>query len=150
MSNMFRGTMKKKSPSAGIAIAMSLDELDRPTHCPENVDEESWQHLCKIRRIKIDSEKAIADLDADIAETAEAVGERESSAHELEQALEDATNELEDWRKERNYRLNNAELVLAITQGQLEVSPELLQPNLEGAILITESVISKLNLDIQV
>jgi hypothetical protein len=42
MSNMFRGTMLKKTPAANVAMAMSLEELDRPTYCPENVDEESW------------------------------------------------------------------------------------------------------------
>ena len=61
--------MQKKTPSAGITMAMSLEELDRPTHCPENVDEESWAHLIKIRRSKIDSEKSIAALSADITET---------------------------------------------------------------------------------
>ena len=34
MTNMFRNTMQKKTPSAGAVIAMSLDELDRPGHCP--------------------------------------------------------------------------------------------------------------------
>ena len=68
---MFRGTMKKKTPSVGVAMAMSLEELDRPIHCPENVDEESWLHLVKIRRTKIDSEKIIAALDGDISETAQ-------------------------------------------------------------------------------
>ena len=45
--------------------------------------------------------------------------------------------------------LNNAELVLAVTRGQLEVTPDIMTPNLGGAILITESTISRLNQDIQ-
>jgi hypothetical protein len=69
MSNMFRGTMLKKSPAANVAMAMSLEELDRVAYCPENVDEESWKHLCKIRRDKIQSEERIQALEADIAET---------------------------------------------------------------------------------
>ena len=32
MSNMFRGTMLKKTPAAGVTMAMSLDELDKPNH----------------------------------------------------------------------------------------------------------------------
>ena len=51
---------------------------------------------------------------------------------------------LKIWRKNRNYMLNNTELVLAVTRGQLEVSPDILTPNLDGAILITESTISRL------
>ena len=149
MTNMFRNTMQKKTPSASVVIAMSLDELDRPAHCPEHVDLDSWKHLCKIRRLKIESEKGINALDGDIAETQEAVDEREAEAAALEQALTEAIEGLETWRKDRNYRLNNTEIVLTVPQGQLEVKPKLLQPNLEGAILITEPVITKLNQDIQ-
>jgi hypothetical protein len=69
MSNMFRGTMLKKTPAANVAMAMSLEELDRHTYCPENVDDESWKHLCKIRREKIQSEERIQALEGDIAET---------------------------------------------------------------------------------
>ena len=29
---MFRGTMLKKTPAAGVTMAMSLDELDKPNH----------------------------------------------------------------------------------------------------------------------
>ena len=149
MTNMFRNTMQKKTPSASVVIAMSLDELDRPAHCPEHVDLDSWKHLCKIRRMKIESEKGIAALDSDIAETQEAVEERETEAVGLEQALTEAIEGLEQWRKDRNYQLNNTEIVLTVPQGQLEVKPPLLQPNLEGAILITEPLITKLNQDIQ-
>jgi len=66
---MFRGTMLKKTPAANVAMAMSLEELDRLNYCPENVDEESWKHLCKIRRDKIASEERIQALETDIAET---------------------------------------------------------------------------------
>ena len=76
MSQMFRGTMKVKAERSaggggagggGSAVPLTLEELDRPSHCPESVDEDSWLHLVKIRRTKIDSEKAIARLETDIA-----------------------------------------------------------------------------------
>ena len=86
MSNMFRGTMMKKTPAANVAIAMSLEELDRPTYCPENVDEDSWKHLCKIRRDKIASEERIQALEADIAET-DQVRTRKCNLPELNNVL---------------------------------------------------------------
>jgi len=46
--------------------------------------------------------------------------------------------------------LNNTEIVLALEQGQLEVKPQDMAPNLQGATLITESVIVKLNQEIEV
>ena len=76
MSQMFRGTMKVKATERGgasggggatIGSPLTLEELDRPSHCPEGVEDHWWLHLVKIGRAKIDSEKAIARLESDIA-----------------------------------------------------------------------------------
>ena len=64
--------------------------------------------------------------------------------------LEDAIAHLETWRKDKNYKLNNTEILLAVTHGQYEVEPQKMSPYLPGAALITESMITKLNQDIQV
>jgi len=149
MSNMFRGTMLKKTPAAGVTMAMSLDELDKPNHCPENVDEDSWKHLCELRRKKIESEEKIQALDEDIYSTDQVVMEREAAAQFIATELEQAVSGLEVWRKDRNYKLNNTEVLFAITQGQLEVDPQKMSPYIPGASLITESMITKLNLEIQ-
>ena len=104
MSQMFRGTMKVKAErssgggggvSGGGAVPLTLEELDRPSHCPESVDEDSWLHLVKIRRAKIKSEKAIAQLESDIAETEAAVSERVRVAESLENHLSTAVEGLE-------------------------------------------------------
>ena len=150
MSNMFRGTMLKKTPAQGVTMAMSLDELDKGNHCPENVDEDSWKHLCALRRKKIESEEKIHNIDSDIYETDQAVVEREATAIRVANELEQAVSSLETWRKDRNYKLNNTEILFAITQGQLELMPEKMSPYIPGACLITESMITKLNQEIQV
>ncbi len=93
--------MLKKTPAAGVAMAMSLDELDKPAHCPENIDEESWKHLCEIRRKKIESEEKIRALDADIYETDLTVYEREKMSNDCAKDLVDAIEGLESWRKDR-------------------------------------------------
>ena len=70
-------------------------------------------------------------------------------ASELEQAIAD----LDFFRKDRNYKMNNTEILFAITQGQLEIMPKKVWPTspyIGGASLITESMISKLNQEIQV
>ena len=49
--------------------------------------------------------------------------------------------------------MNNTEILFAITQGQLEIMPKKIWPTspyIGGASLITESMISKLNQEIQV
>ena len=150
MSNMFRGTMLKKTPAAGVTMALSLDELDKSTYCPENVDEDSWKKLCELRRKKIQSEEKIQILDNEIYETDQSVCERDKLAKSVFKDLEDSISYLESWRKDKNYKLNNTELLLAVTQGQLEVETQRMSPYLLGAVLITESAITKLNQEIQV
>ena len=150
MSNMFRGTMMKKTQAAGVTMALSLDELDRPTHCPENIEEDSWKHLCELRRKKIQSEEKIHTLDNEIYETDQSVCERAANAKRLEHALEQAVANLETWRKDKNYKLNNTEILLAVTKGQLEVDTQKMSPYLPGATVISESMITSLNQDIQV
>ena len=76
--------------------------------------------------------------------------EREAAAQFIATELEQAVSGLEVWRKDRNYKLNNTEVLFAITQGQLEVDPQKMSPYIPGASLITESMITKLNLEIQV
>ena len=73
MSTMFMGSpapkMTKTAPVAVAALALSLQELDRDSHCPEGVDLDSWKHLCLLRRKKITSEEEISQLVAELAET---------------------------------------------------------------------------------
>ncbi len=56
--------------------------------------------------------------------------ERETTANDLAEALHEAIVGLDMWRKDKNYRLNNTEIVLAIDQVSLifqilEKSPNL-------------------------
>jgi hypothetical protein len=44
------------------------------------------------------------------------VHERETAANDFADALNDAIVSLDSWRKDKNYRLNNTEIVLAIDQ----------------------------------
>jgi hypothetical protein len=46
--------------------------------------------------------------------------------------------------------LKHKNRALAVTHGQYEVEPQKMSPYLPGAALITESMITKLNQDIQV
>ncbi len=74
MSNMFLGTALTKPTAQASSLPqnfVSLDDLDKPSCCPENVDLDSWRALCILRRRKIDSERQIANVVADLAETEE-------------------------------------------------------------------------------
>ena len=36
--------------------------MDRPVHCPENIDRSSWQVMCRLRREKIAMEEDLRSL----------------------------------------------------------------------------------------
>ena len=69
-------------------MALSLDELDKSSHCPENVDEDSWKKLCEVRRKKIESEEKIQALDNEIYETDQSVCERGALSVQVAKDLE--------------------------------------------------------------
>ena len=70
----------------------------------------------------------------------------------------EANKRMEDCRRERNFAVNNAEIVLTLPRGQIEFErreEEIdedadFNPLLKGAVLLTDSVVDKLNHDIAV
>ena len=88
-------------------------------------------------------------MNNEIYETGQSVCERSINAKHLERALEQAIANLETWQKDKNYKSNNTEIVLAMTKGQLEVETQKMSPYLPGTTLISESMITSLNQDIQ-
>jgi hypothetical protein len=78
------------------------------------------------------------------------VAEREEAAQKSVSVLLTNRERLEAWRKEKNQLVNNVEIVLNLARGQIEVPTFEAEPNLQGAVLLTNSVIDKLNSEIGV
>ena len=57
---------------------------------------------------------------------------------------------LSRFSRESNRRINNVDLVLTLKRGQIEVETQDLVPELGGAVLLKEGLISNLNGDIGV
>ena len=68
----------------------------------------------------------------------------------------DAQTRMEAFRKDRNFKVNNTELVLTLPRGQIEVMTydedveDDCNPHLKGSVLLTDTVIDKLNHEIGV
>ena len=121
MSNMFLGTALTQpiggGPNANSqsnSIPATIEELDRPSNCPENVDSDSWAVFCGLRRRKIESEKSIAAAVAELTETEESVEEREEAAEKTASAVIEATERLKEWRLRKNSLINDLEIVLTL------------------------------------
>lgn len=78
------------------------------------------------------------------------MSERETIAERAGTAVVNSRAQLEAWRKEKNYQINNVQILLAVTRGQIEIEISDQEPTLNRAVLLTESVITKLNNDIGV
>lgn len=81
---------------------------------------------------------------------AKVLKERELGALRTEQSLRETLATFDLWQKDKIYRLNDPEVVLTVDRGQLEVEPSLMKPELSGAVLISESMVTKLNQEILV
>ncbi len=80
----------------------------------------------------------------------QSVQDRQEMATKTAQGLSDAQEQLVRWKKERNRLVNNVELVLTVSRGQLEIPINQTEPEVPGAVLLTESVVTKLNQEIGV
>ena len=78
------------------------------------------------------------------------MSERESCLDRATAALTRAKDQLRQFRKDKNYELANVPLLLAVKRGQIEMGLGESDPHIEGAVLITESTITRLNNDIGV
>ncbi|XP_071744297.1 cilia- and flagella-associated protein 43 isoform X2 [Lepeophtheirus salmonis] len=151
MSNMFRGTVIKKTTNTKTsgALALSLDELDRLSNCPDSVDQESWKILCLLRRKRINLESQILYIETLIYETEAVVQNREEAAKVNEAIAEDAINTVEEWRRQRDYELINSPILIDLPLGQIKANIDPLEPINPNVILISEDLIDKLKFELK-
>lgn len=148
MSNMFMGTLTIKGPKTSTAIGMSLEEMDRPVHCPENIDRSSWNIMCKLRREKIEMEDSLRSLAKEVAEAEIIVEQRGETHAAVEKRINEMKKNLEDFHQTKTELISNRQIQLMLKRGQVEVDMDVMEPTAEDCMIITDSVIDKLNDDI--
>ena len=148
MSNMFMGTLTIKGPKTSTAIGMSLEEMDRPVHCPENIDRASWNTMCKLRRDKISMEEALRALAKEVAEAEIIVDQRRETNTAVEAKISDLKRHQEEFLQTKSELINNRQVQLMMKRGQVEVELDIMEPESRECLIITDSVIDKLNDDI--
>ena len=148
MSNMFMGTLTIKGPKTSTAIGMSLEEMDRPVHCPENIDRSSWTVMCRLRREKIAMEDALRALAKEVAEAEIIVDQRREKHAVVEKKITEMKRNLEEFHISKTELINNRQIQLMLKRGQAEVELGVMEPTAKDCMIITDSVIDKLNDDI--
>ena len=148
MSNMFMGTLTIKGPKTSTAIGMSLEEMDRPVHCPENIDRASWNTMCKLRRDKIAGEDALRSLAKEVSEAEIIVDQRKETNSAVESKIISLKKHQENFLQNKGELINNRQIQLMLKRGQVEVDLDIMEPVSRECVIITDSVIEKLNEDI--
>ena len=145
---MFMGTLTIKGPKTSTAIGMSLEEMDRPVHCPENIDRASWNTMCKLRRDKIAMEDALRSLSKEVAEAEIIVDQRKETNTAVESKIIELKKHQEEFLQSKTELINNRQIQLMLKRGQVEVELDIMEPVAKECMIITDSVIDKLNDDI--
>ena len=148
MSNMFMGTLTIKGPKTSTAIGMSLEEMDRPVHCPENIDRASWTTMCKLRRDKISMEESLRSLSKEVSEAEIIVDQRKETNAAVESKIISFKKHQEVFLQSKAELINNRQIQLMLKRGQVEVDLDIMEPVSRECLIITDSVIEKLNEDI--
>ena len=148
MSNMFMGTLTIKGPKTSTAIGMSLEEMDRPVHCPENIDRASWTTMCKLRRDKITMEESLRSLAKEVSEAEIIVDQRKETNTAVESKIISLKKHQENFLQSKAELINNRQIQLMLKRGQVEVNLDIMEPVSRECLIITDSVIEKLNEDI--
>ena len=145
---MFMGTLTIKGPKTATAIGMSLEEMDRPVHCPENIDRTSWLTMCKLRRDKIAMEDFLRCLAKEVAEAEIIVEQRRETHSIIEVKIGEMRKHEEEFLLSKAQHINNRQIQLIMKRGQVEVDLDIMEPAAKECMIITDSVIDKLNDDI--
>lgn len=137
----------KRKPSANVeAREAPVAPLDREADCPEGVSSYAWERLVELRTQKIQSEAAIRVKANELADMNAFLQRRVADRKNLDDAIQDALDELEALRRRRVQTSLNAGILILLKQGQVEIQhDEDFDPDFTGSVFIHRSVIEDLN-----
>lgn len=100
-----------------------LDHLDvRPTVLPVTLENSHWEHLVKLRRLKIESELKIRSKEAEISDTEKVVEWFNKKIEKCMADVEQAKENLGENRRQRTTAELDIEMQFVMKMGQVEVA----------------------------
>ncbi|GAB0093714.1 uncharacterized protein DMENIID0001_088880 [Sergentomyia squamirostris] len=121
-----------------------IEQIDQPGNCP-TMDEKLWDLLCRMRRIKIESEFKVRSCGVQLAEAdacVDALG-REIAARRTTLAAHD--KKLEDLKENRQKNSVNRTIQLVMKRGNVEIALTGKISDFDDAILLSTSDIDDIN-----
>nr|CAD7395212.1 unnamed protein product [Timema cristinae] len=126
-----------------------LDTLDSFSNASPNTSEETWAILCRIRRLKVESELKMKALSLEVTEADATVNVFQKKMIKNKEMLTSLQGELQVIRKEKLHLIHNLQIQLVIKQGLVEIDIQGFISDFEDAILINRVCVDRMNEEIK-
>ncbi|XP_046988156.1 cilia- and flagella-associated protein 43 [Schistocerca americana] len=132
-------------PPEYVDFLKGLDNLDNHSHAPPNIDEDTWNTLCRVRRTKIECELKIKAMALELAEAEKtvAVFQKQLSAEKENHAK--LLSSLKNLREEKLYQCHNMQIQVVMKQGMVEIPTTGSLSDFDDAILINRTDVENIN-----
>ncbi|XP_034195521.2 cilia- and flagella-associated protein 43 [Osmia lignaria lignaria] len=133
-------------PSECNEYLKALDHLDvRPTTLPPTIDTSQWDHLIRLRRLKIDAEFKTRSKQVQIVDAETVILGFEQRIEKCKAEVERTKKNLEETRRRRTISNLDVEVQLVLKMGQVEINTNGNMKDTETAILISHNEIESVN-----
>jgi WD40 repeat protein len=124
--------------------------LDMEKDCPEGfvVDDAVWQKMSELRSRKIDQENTIKLKTADVAELQEEFDLLEKSDATLQKTIKQLAGKKKEYTTRKDYYDVNLEVLVAMKQGQDEMTQDPVMVDYTDAMLVSREVVEVKNAEI--
>lgn len=123
----------------------AMDDLDKPSNCPEGVEPHIWERLCMYRRQKVENENLLKLRAHTLAEMQQFQQKRLEEDEQLKNDIDNIYEQLNKLRDDRARFNLNLEVQLLLKQGQVEVDAGSFIHDYKDSALIHRSVVEDLN-----
>ncbi|ESO90244.1 hypothetical protein LOTGIDRAFT_233795 [Lottia gigantea] len=140
-----RPSTARQNAQSKIAMEQAIEELDRQSNMPENLEVQIWERLCHYRREKIESEQLVKTKALVLAEMNAFLQKRQEEEDSLRNETEDIMTQINRLREDRQRFTINLEVQLLLKQGQVEVDAGRFVHDFKPSALLHRSVVEDLN-----
>ncbi|CAG2056440.1 unnamed protein product, partial [Timema podura] len=122
-----------------------LDNLDSFSNASPNTSEEIWAILCRVRRLKVESELKMKALSLEVTEADATVNVFQKKMIKNKEMLTSLQRELRVVRNEKLNLIHNLQIQLVMKQGLVEISIQGSISDFDDAILINRVCVDRMN-----
>ncbi|XP_055617976.1 cilia- and flagella-associated protein 43 isoform X2 [Toxorhynchites rutilus septentrionalis] len=136
-------------PQECVDYLLTCDSLDQPSNCPAGMDNNMWQTLCKMRRIKIESEFRLKYCEIQLADSEAALNAFQKEISSQKNALLALETKLQDLLHNKYDDSTNRDVQIIIKRGLIEVSMSGKTSDFLNCILIHRTDVDDINVVIK-